>query len=141
MTAYQFSVAALVVLLFPMVYFAIASLTFFLASLSDPVVTRLLRGLFSSCFLGVTVLGAVAALAFASAGRPGVALPLGLLAACAAAARGWFLRRLDAQIRARAGGDGLAVHGLRRLHVRGIASNAAQLAALLAAIPGVFPAA
>lgn len=141
MTAEQVSLAALILLLFPMFYFLVASLTFFLSKFQDPVVTRMLRGLFGTWLLGVAVLGTLGALAFANAGRLQVALLLGLVAALAAAARGWFLRRIDVEIRRRDAGDPLAIRRLRRLHLGGIAYNAVQLAAFLVAIPGLFPAA
>lgn len=38
------SLAATIILIFPMIYFACATLTFFLAKMSDPIATRLLGG-------------------------------------------------------------------------------------------------
>lgn len=140
-TAYQLSVAMTVIMLFPMLYFAIASLTFFLARLQDPVVTRMLRSLFSASFLAVSILAGIAALAFLGAGRTSFALGLLLVAGCAAVARRWFLRHLDRLIAARDAGERMALQGLRRLHVAGIAYNSVQLGGLIASIPAVFPAA
>jgi hypothetical protein len=138
-TAYQVSVAMTVILLFPMLYFAIASLTFFLARLQDPVVTRMLRSLFSASFLAVSILAAIAALAFTGAGRMSFALGLLLVAGCAAIMRRWFLRQLDRLIAARDAGEPIALKGLRRVHVAGIAYNAVQLGGMVASIPAVFP--
>ncbi len=138
MTATELALASTILLLFPMLYFAIASLTFFLAKLRDPVVTRLLRGLFNTYFGAVMVLASVGALAFLAARRVEVTAVLGLTAALAFLARGWFLARLDAQIRARDAGDADAVRALRRLHLGGIGYNAVQLAMLVASIPRLF---
>jgi hypothetical protein len=139
MTASQLSLAAMIVLLFPMFYFQVASLTFFLRPMGDPVVTWLMRGLFNTWLLGVVILGTVAVIAFASAGSARVALGLAAVAGCAALARRWFLARLDVQIRARDGGDATAIRRLRRLHLGGIAYNAIQLALLIPSLSGIFP--
>lgn len=135
MTATQLALAATILLLFPMLYFLIASLTFFLAKLRDPVVTRMLRGLFATCFAAFALLGGLAALAFLASGALPAALTLGLAAALAAQARSWFLRRIDQAVRARDSGEPDAVGRLRRLHLAGMGYNAAQLALFVASIP------
>jgi hypothetical protein len=131
--------AATVLLTLPMVYFLIASLTFFLRGFDDPVVGWMLRGLLSFYFVAVTIGCALGAAAFAVAGRPVVAAGLAGLVLADLAARRWFLRRLDRAIAARDGGEAGAIGGLRRVHLGGIAWNGAQLAAVLACIPRVFP--
>lgn len=138
MNAASLSLAATVILIFPMMYFFFASMTFLLARLSDPVVTWLLRGLFNTYFITVVGCCVIGVLAFASAGRPGVAAGLGLVAAISLGARGWFLRRLDASIRARDAGDAQAVRRLRRTHVGGMVYNAVQTCVVIASIPYVF---
>lgn len=138
MTVRELALAATILLLFPMLYFLIASLTFFLAKLRDPVVTRMLRGLFGAYFLAVGVLGVVAALAFAAAGKVTVAALLGAVALAAALARAWFLRAIDGAVRARDRGEAGAIRDLRRLHLAGIAYNAVQCAALVGSIPVLF---
>jgi hypothetical protein len=132
------SLGATVLLLLPMMYFLIASLTFFLRGLDDPVVSWMLRGLFNVYFTLVMVGSSVALVAFLAAGRPAVAGALGLVLGCAVAARRWFLRRMDAAIQARDSGDARAVRALRGLHLRGIAYNAVQLAAVVGGVPAVF---
>lgn len=122
-----------------MLYVLFAAPTFFLRPLADPVVTWMLRGLFDTYFPAVSSLSALGAVAFAGAGRPGVAFGLGALTAAALAARAWFLRRMDADLRARDGGDPTAVWRLRRLHLGGLACNAVQFATIIACIPWVFP--
>ena len=139
MTADSTALAATIILLLPMVYFFLASLAFFLRTFSDPVVTWLLRGLFDTYFRSVVGASGLAILAFLAAGRPGVAAGLGLIAALALGARRWFLRHLDAEIRARDAGDGRAPRQLRRLHVGGILYNATQGALVIASIPRMFP--
>jgi hypothetical protein len=133
-----FSLAAIIILIFPMLYFLVASPTFLLARLEDPVVTWLLRGLFSFHFRAVSIACLIGAIAFAMAGRPVVAVFIGLIAALAVYARGWFLQRMDAQLSARDAGDVDAVRQLRRLHWGGMAYNAAQFGVIAAGIPFIF---
>lgn len=139
MNAQALSLAAIVILLFPMVYFLIASLAFFLRKLSDPVVTWMLRTLFGAYFAAVAACGALAVLAFLNAGKPGVAAILGLLAGLALGTRRWFLARLDAAIRGRDAGEAGALGGLRRLHLGAMAYNAAQVSLVVLSIPRLFP--
>ena len=137
MTRDGFALAATIILLVPMFYFAMAALTFLLVRLDIPTVTRLLRGLFSAYFLIVSIAGGIGIIAFIVDGRPLMALGVGLITTFAVWARPWFLQRMDAQISARDSGDGNAVRRLRQLHWGGMACNAAQLAVLLYAIPYV----
>lgn len=135
MASYNLPVFFTVILIVPMLYFGIASLTFFLRPFEDPIVTRMLRGLFATYFAAVAACCALGAAVFAAYGRPFVALGLAAVAACASVARGWYLRRMDVQIRARDGGDGRATRRLRRLHVEGIAYNLVQLAVVIGMVP------
>lgn len=139
MTPEGLALAATIILIGPMLYFLIASPTFLLRPLSDPTVTWLLRGLFSVCFSAVAGTCGLAALAFALAGRPPVALGIIIVATIALGARHWFLRRMDAEMCARDGGDAQAPRRLRRLHWGGMAFNLTQLGAILAGIPRMFP--
>jgi hypothetical protein len=134
------ALAATIILLFPMFYFLVTSFAFFLRSLEHNSATFLLRGLFSVCFLAVAIIGAVGSVAFAGAGRTDIAIGIGLIAAIAIGARTWFLRRIDAQLRARDGGDTTALRRLRRLQVAGMAYNAVQFVVVVGSIPTVFPA-
>jgi hypothetical protein len=139
MTADSLSLATIIILLFPMMYFFLASLTFFLRTMSDPVVTWLLRGLFDTYFLALAACGALGVLAFLAAGRPGIAAGLALVGGVALGARRWFLGRLDAAITGRDTGDAAAPERLRRLHVGGIFYNAVQASLAIASIPRIFP--
>lgn len=141
MTTYGIPLAATIILLLPMMYFLLASPTFLLRSLVDPVVTWLLRALFNFYFSVVTITCVLGATAFALAGRPPVAIGLSMVAALAIGARRWFLSGLDTEIRARDAGDATALRRLRRLHWGGMLYNAVQVAAIVGSIPLVFPAA
>ncbi len=140
MTEDQLSLLGIVIPLFPVAYFFFSSLTFFLATFRDPVVTRVLRGLFSTYLIGATSCFTLGALAFAAAGRLPVAATLAAAACIASLARPWFLHRIDTHIAARDSGNPTAIPHLRRLHVTGIAYNAAFLLALLTSIPYVVTA-
>ena len=135
MAGYNFPLLVTVILLFPMFYFAIVSLTFFLRRFDDPTVTWMLRGLFSLYFRVVEGCCWLAAAVFALAGRPAPVLGLAILLGCTIAARRWFLGHMDSELRARDAGDARATGRLRRLHVGGILYNATQGAAVIAAIP------
>lgn len=141
MSTHAFALAATIILTLPMLYFLLASPTFLLRPLSDPVVAWLLRGLFGVHFLLVGVTCGIAAAAFAFAGLPAIALAIAATAALAFAARRWFLRRMDVELRACDAGDAAAPRRLRRLHWGGMAYNAIQFAAVIASMPQVFPSA
>jgi hypothetical protein len=137
----NYPVLVTIVLLLPMLYFGITSLAFFLRSFDDPIVTRLLRGLFGFCFLAASLCCAFGAAVFGVYGHGFVAVGLGAVAVCAAVSRRWFLLAMDAEFRARDAGDRDAPHRIRRLHVGGIAYNAVQLVVVFAVLPALVPAA
>jgi hypothetical protein len=142
MTLDGLALAALILLLFNMLYFQITSPAFLLVSLEIPTVTTLLRGQFWYYFLSLGVTAVVATLAFAVSGRLVVAAGIAAIAAFAAYSRKWFGRHTDAELAARDGGDRQAVRRLRRLHWAGMLSHAIALIALLTSIPylNLFPA-
>ena len=133
------ALAATIILVVPMLYFLIASPAFLLRPLSDPVVSTLLHRLYQIHFALVAVTCGMGVLAFLLAGRPFIALGLVATAALAVGARRWFMAGLDRDIRARDGGDPVAVGRMRRLHVAGMVFNATQLVAIMASISRVFP--
>ena len=142
MTLDGLALAALILLLFNMLYFQITSPAFLLVSLEIPTVTTLLRGQFWYYFLSLGVAAVVATLAFAVSGRLVVAAGIATIAAFAAFSLKWFGRHIDAELAARDGGDRQAVRRLRRLHWAGMLSHAIALIALLTSIPylNLFPA-
>jgi hypothetical protein len=135
MTSNGIALAATVILLFPMGYFLLAAPAFLLVKLDIPPVTQLLRGMFNAHVLMVSIAGVIGTLAFAVAGRLTFAIGVGLIAAFAVWARGWFLRQWDVQLSARDAGDAGAVRQLRRLHWAGMLCNATVLVAVVGSIP------
>lgn len=131
------ALAATIILLFPMGFFLLSAPGFLLVKLDIPEVTQLLRGLFKAHFLMVSIAGVIGTVVFAIAGRPVFAIGIGLIAAFAIWARGWFLRRMDAEVSARDAGDADAVRRMRWLHWEGMLSNAIQLAVVVGSIPYV----
>jgi len=138
MTPDGFALAATIILLFPMFYFLFVSPNFLLVKLSDPVTTWLLRGLFTSYFLMVSIAGTLGTIAFAFAGRPWIAAGICAMTVSAVFAGRWFRRRMDVEFSARDAGDADAVARLRRLHWGGMVYNVVQLAAVLLEFPVVF---
>ena len=137
MTSDGMALAAIVILIFPMGYFFLASPAFLLVKLDIPPVTQLLRGMFNAHFLMMRIAAIIGTVTFALTGRPVFAIGVGLIAAFAVWARGWFLRQWDVQLSARDAGDAAAVRRLRRLHLGGMLCNAILLFAIVASIPYV----
>jgi hypothetical protein len=137
MTTQGVALAAIVILLFPMGYFLLASPAFLLVKLDIPEVAQLLRGMFRVHFLMVSVTGIIAVIAFTAAGHALIAVGIAMITALAFWGRRWFLQAWDAQQSAKNAGDAKAVRELRRLHWGGMLSNAVQLAAVVACIPYV----
>src|SRR5438132_14156961 len=88
---------AVVIVLFPLLYFSLASISFLFVRLDVPEVARLFRGLFDVYFWMVAVTGFVATAAFAASGRMALMAGMLLLAASAVTMRGWTIQRTDAQ--------------------------------------------
>ena len=137
MTSDGMALAAIVILIFPMGYFFLASPAFLLVKLDIPPVTQLLRGMFNAHFLMMRIAAIIGTVTFALTGRPVFAIAVALIAAFAVWARGWFLRQWDIQLSARDAGDAAAVRRLRRLHWAGMLANAILLFAIVVSIPYV----
>ena len=133
------AVAALVILLFPMGYFLLASPAFLLVKLDIPPVTQLLRGMFNIQFRMMSIAGFIATAAFLAV-QPLFAAGIGLITALAIWGRPRFMRRMDNELSARDAGDPDAVRRLRRLHWSGMLCNATLVAALVTSISCVAPA-
>ena len=140
MTTYELSLLTTIILIFPMLYFLMVTPTFLLRPLSDPIVARLLRGLFNVYFLVVSTTCSVAVMAFLLANRPVIAIGIASVAALALVARRWFLSRMDGAIGVQDVVDLKAASRLRRLHCAGMAYNAIQLSLIVASISWIFPA-
>jgi uncharacterized membrane protein len=137
MTSDGMALAAIVILLFPMGYFLLASPAFLLVKLDIPPVTQLLRSMFSAHFLMMRIAAIIGTVTFALTGRLIFAAVVALVAAFAVWARGWFLQKWDTELSARDAGDATAVRRLRRLHWVGMLCNAILLIAVIASIPYV----
>jgi hypothetical protein len=135
MTPDPVTIAAMIILIFPMGYFTLASPAFLLVNLDIQPVAQLLRGLFNAHFLVMRVAGMIGTVAFLIEGRPLFAIGVGLITALAIWGRSWFMRRMDDQLSARDSGDTEAPRRLRRLHWVGMLCNTVLLVALVAAIP------
>src|SRR4029079_3312765 len=77
------ALAAIVILLFPMGYFFLASPAFLLVKRDIPEVARLLRGMFNVHFLMLSIAGFIGTIAFAVTGHLAFAIVTGLIAAFA----------------------------------------------------------
>lgn len=130
-----------ILLLFPMGYLFLACPAFLLVRLSIPSVPRLLRAMFKGYFIMLLVIGPLAMLAYAAAGRTWPAFGMGVIVAFAFFARRWFMGHFDSALQARDSDDAnisaQAVRRLRLLHVTGMLVNGLQLAAVIAGIPYV----
>lgn len=133
----NFAMFATVVVLLPMGYFLLAAPAFLLVRLDIRPVALLLRAMFNGYFLTLIAAGVVATIAVAIDGRLVLAIGIGLIAAFAAWSRRWFLERIDARLNDEDAGDAEAARELRRLHWRGMLSNAVQLVAIVLSIPYV----
>ncbi len=125
---------AVVILAFPMACFFLSSPAFLLVGLQIPEVTQLLRGGINGYFLAIGIIGPIATLMLAAAGRPAFAVGAIAVAAFAIAVRRRVLQRMDAELRARDAGVATAVRQLRALHVQTMLINAIQLAIVVASV-------
>ncbi|MBH5397697.1 hypothetical protein HZZ13_07800 [Bradyrhizobium sp. CNPSo 4010] len=137
MTPDAVAVAVMIILLFPMSYFTLASPAFLLVRLDIQPVAQLLRGMFNAHFLVMRVAGVIATVALLLDGHLLAALGGAVIAALAIWGRPWFMQRFDDQLSARDAGDAEAARRLRRLHWSGMLGNAVLLVALVAGIPYV----
>ncbi|SFN68173.1 hypothetical protein SAMN05216573_118116 [Bradyrhizobium sp. Rc3b] len=135
MTPDGVAVAVMVILLFPMGYFTLASPAFLLVKLDIQPVAQLLRGMFNAHFLVMRIAAVIGTVALLLDGRLAAAMGVGMIAALAIWGRSWFMRRMDDQLSARDAGDAEAPRRLRRLHWSGMLGNAALLVALVGSIP------
>jgi len=107
---------AVVTVLFSLLYFLFASISFLFVRFDVPEVAQLFRGLFTAYFWMLAITSAAAATAFAASGRIAFMAGMLLLAASALLMRGWTLQRIDAQQDAWRVGDNAAIRRLRQMH-------------------------
>jgi hypothetical protein len=129
---------AVVIVLFSLIYFSLASIPFLFVRLDVPEVARLFRGLFNVYFRVVPAACMVAAVAFAASGRIGFMAGMLLLAAGAWALRSWTMQRIDAQQGACRAGDSAATRRLRLMHWGGMATNILVVASVCSSVPYIL---
>ena len=132
------SVFGVVVVLFCLAYFTMASIPFLFVTLDVPEVWRLFRGLFGTYFWVVATAALVAMASFATAGALGFAAAMLVLAGAAMTARVPVTQRMDAQRSAWESGDAIALRRLRGIHWAGMLVNTAILATVAASMPYLF---
>jgi hypothetical protein len=131
-------VVAVVIVLFFLAYFAMASIPFLFVRLDIPEVWRLLRGLFNVYFWAVCFIGILAAIAFATTTHAVFAAAMLLLAVAAIAFRKTVLQRIDAHQSAAQSGDTVALRQLPVFHWGGMLINVAILASVASSLPFLF---
>jgi hypothetical protein len=125
---------AVVIVLFSLIYFALASISFLLVRLDIPAVAQLFRGLFNVYFWMVGVTGLVAVAVFAASGRMAFTAAMLLLAATAMAVRSRVLQLIDTQRTALESGDTTAMRRLRLIHWGGMLANIVILATVASGV-------
>jgi hypothetical protein len=129
---------AVVIVLFSLGYFSLASISFLLVRLDIPKVLRLFRGLFNVYFWMVGFTGLVATAVFALSGRMAFTAAMLLLAGTAIAARGSVLRLIDTQQTAWQSGDTAAMRRLRLIHWGGMLANIIILVTVASSVSSIL---
>ncbi len=122
------SLISTVLLLMSLWFFVLGTTPLLILKHDVPMDSRVIRQVFHYCYRLVTVTAAIAAVGNALAGRPVLALCLGLIALLAVVMHRWLLTHMDALRTTMHDGDTDAIRRFRKLHVAGIALNVAQLA-------------
>lgn len=131
----NYSVMALILLLAPMFYLLLAFPAFLLVRLDIPQVAYIFRSVLFGYFLVLVAAGFAAAGLNALDGRWIAALAIAFVATLDLIWRRWTMRRVDGLLSEALSGVAGAGARMRRIHWAGMATNAAQLSVVLAAIP------
>jgi hypothetical protein len=129
---------AVVIVLFSLLYFSMASIPFLFVRLDVPEVSRLFRGLFDVYFWMVGCTGFVATAVFAASGRMAFTAEMLLLAATAMAVRRRVLQRIDTQQSAWQSGDAAAMRRLRLIHWGGMLANILVFVTVASSVSFIF---
>ena len=125
---------AVVIVLFSLIYFLMASVPFLFVRLDVPEVSLLFRGLFNSYFWAVGFTALLATAVFAFSGRIAFTAAMLLLAATAMTVRARILERIDTQQTAWRSGDASAMRRLRLIHWGGMLANVVLLATVASSV-------
>jgi hypothetical protein len=121
-----FPFLSIVVLLFPMGIFMLASPPLLILKHDTPLDGRFIRGLFNLYYVALMTIGVTAAVGCAVFGQRVVALAMGGLVIFVFGIRRWVISKMDTLRGAMAGGDSSAVPRFRRLHIAGMIVNMVQ---------------
>jgi hypothetical protein len=122
-----FPLISIIVLLFAMGAFMLASPPLLILKHDTPVDGRFIRGVFNVYYVGVIAIAAVAATGCAYIGQGAVAIAMAGLAVFVLAIRCWVLSNMDELRGAIARGEAMAVPRFRRMHIAGMILNVVQL--------------
>jgi hypothetical protein len=127
---------AVIVVLFSLAYFAMASFPFLLVRLDIPEVWRLFRGLFDIYFRTIGIVGVLAAIAFATNSHLGFSAAMLILGGAAITARRRVLQRMDTlHTTHHSVGGTAAMRELRVIHGGTMLVNVALLAFVASCLP------
>lgn len=129
---------AVIIVIFCLAYFAMASIPFLFVRLDIPEVWRLFRGLFNVYFGVVGVIAVVAAVLFATSGSLVFPAAMLLLAGSTQWVRQPVMQSIDTQQDAGRSGDPEAMRRLRRIHWGAMLVNVAILASVAGSVPILF---
>jgi hypothetical protein len=127
MLASTFPLLSIVVLLFPMGVFMLATPPLLVLKHDTPTDARFIRGLFNYYYMAVIAIAAIGAAGCVAIGRSTVAVAMGALIAFVFALRYWMLSSMDKVRGEMTRGEALAVPRFRRLHIAGMVVNVVQL--------------
>jgi len=122
-----FPLLSIVLLVFPMGIFMLATPPLLILKHDTPVDGRFVRSLFNLYYVAVMTVAVVGAVGNTLTGRGAEALAMGGLAIFVFGVRRWMISSMDQQRDAIARGESMAVPRFRRLHIAGMILNVVQL--------------
>ncbi len=125
-----FPFLSIVVLLFSMVVFMLATPPLLVLKHDTPVDGRFIRGLFNFYYIGVMTIAAVGAAGCVLIGQRALALAMGGLVVVVFGIRRWVISNMDRLRDAMTRGESMALPRFRRLHMAGMLLNVVQLGAV-----------
>ena len=123
---------SIVVLLFPMFVFTLASPPLLVLKHDTPLDGRFVRNLFNLYYIVVITIATVDAVGFAIKGQVAMVLALVALIAFVFGIRRWIISKMDKLREAIARGEATAVPEFKRMHIAAIILNVLQLGTVAA---------